>query len=43
MKKALELADEWDYNSKQGKIPIGIFYQKEKLTLAEKVQKIVKK
>jgi len=43
MKQALELADEWNYNSKQGKIPIGIIYQKEKPTLAEKVQKIVKK
>ncbi len=36
MKKAQELADEWNYNSKSGKIPIGIFYQTEKPTLEEK-------
>ena len=27
--KALTLADEWDYNSQEGKIPVGILYQKE--------------
>ncbi len=26
-KKAEQLADEWDYNSKKGKIPLGIIYQ----------------
>jgi 2-oxoglutarate ferredoxin oxidoreductase subunit beta len=26
-KKAEELANEWDYNSKKGKIPIGILYE----------------
>ena len=35
-KKAQELADEWDYNSKTGKIPIGIIYQKERPILEEK-------
>jgi len=35
MKKAQELADEWNYNSKTGKIPIGIIYQAEKPTLEE--------
>ena len=46
MKKAMELADEWDYNSKTGKIPIGIFYQVQKPTLEEKwpqLQELVKK
>ncbi len=27
MKKAMELAEKWDYNSKTGRIPIGIFYK----------------
>jgi 2-oxoglutarate ferredoxin oxidoreductase subunit beta len=36
MKKAMELADEWNYNENIGKIPIGIIYQKEKPTLEEK-------
>jgi 2-oxoglutarate ferredoxin oxidoreductase subunit beta len=34
-KQALEKANEWDYNS-NGKIPIGIFYKKEKKTFEEK-------
>jgi 2-oxoglutarate/2-oxoacid ferredoxin oxidoreductase subunit beta len=29
-KKAEEIANEWDYNSKTGKIPIGIIYQENK-------------
>lgn len=33
--KAFELAGEWDYNSKNKKIPVGIFYQEEKKTLEE--------
>ena len=41
IKKALELADEWDYNSKKGKIPIGIIYQKERETLQEEIAKIL--
>lgn len=36
MNKAMQLADEWDYNSKKGKIPIGIIYQIEKPTLDDK-------
>jgi len=35
-KKAEELCDEWDYNKKQGKIPIGIIYQENKQVLEEK-------
>ena len=35
MKKAIELADEWDYNSKKGKIPIGILYQENRKTQEE--------
>lgn len=34
--KAEELVKEWDYNSKQGKIPIGIIYQTREPTLEEK-------
>jgi 2-oxoglutarate/2-oxoacid ferredoxin oxidoreductase subunit beta len=34
--KAGKLADEWDYNSKSGKIPIGIIYQEQKPILEEK-------
>jgi len=36
MKTAMNLANEWDYNSKKGKIPIGIFYQIQKPTLSDK-------
>jgi len=46
MQRALKLADEWDYNSKKGKIPIGIFYEEKKKTLEEKwpqLQKLMKK
>jgi len=35
-KKALKLVDEWDYNSNQGKIPIGIIYEEQKPSLDEK-------
>ena len=34
-KKAEELADEWYYNRKNGKIPIGIIFQEERKTLEE--------
>jgi len=34
--EAMKLADEWDYNRKTGKIPIGIFFQKEKADLEDK-------
>ncbi len=36
IEKAKKLAEEWDYNSKTGKIPIGIIYQKKQNTLEEK-------
>lgn len=35
-KKAEALADEWDYNSKNGKIPLGILYKEDKPSLADK-------
>lgn len=40
LKKAQELAEEWDYNSKTGKIPIGVLYQVNKPTLEEKWPKL---
>ena len=30
------MANEWDYNSCKGKIPVGVIYQEKKPTLAEK-------
>jgi 2-oxoglutarate ferredoxin oxidoreductase subunit beta len=36
LEKANELANEYDYNSKTGKIPIGIIYQTKEKTLEEK-------
>jgi len=36
IKKAWELSEEWDYNSKKGRIPVGILYQKQEKTLEEK-------
>jgi len=33
--KAFLLAKEWDYNSTDKKIPIGIFYQEKRKTLEE--------
>jgi 2-oxoglutarate ferredoxin oxidoreductase subunit beta len=38
-KKAMKLADEWDYNSRKGKIPIGVIYQSEQDTLNFKIEK----
>lgn len=35
MKAALEKAEEFDYNKKNGKIPTGIFYQKERTMLED--------
>jgi 2-oxoglutarate/2-oxoacid ferredoxin oxidoreductase subunit beta len=35
LKKAFTLADEWDYNNKTSKVPIGIIYQTNKKTLEE--------
>lgn len=34
--KAMQLASEWDYNGKKGKIPIGVLYVKENPTMDEK-------
>ena len=34
--RAERFADEFDYNSKNGKIPIGVIYQETKPTLGEK-------
>jgi hypothetical protein len=36
VKKAEKLVKEWDYNTKQGKIPIGIICQTQEPTLDEK-------
>ena len=35
-KIAEKLADEWDYNSKAGKIPLGVLYQEKKSILTDK-------
>ncbi|MBU0457418.1 MAG: thiamine pyrophosphate-dependent enzyme [Nanoarchaeota archaeon] len=35
-KKAEQLAEEWDYNNKHGRIPLGVIYQEKKKTLEEK-------
>ena len=46
MKKAQELADEWNYNTKTGKIPIGILYETHRPTLEEEwpqLQNLLKK
>lgn len=46
IKKAQELADEWNYNTKTGKIPIGILYETHRLTLDEEwpqLQNLLKK
>jgi len=45
-KKAEQLADEWDYNLKSGKIPIGVIYQENRQTLDEEwpqLRELVKK
>lgn len=36
--KALALSSEWNYNSKKGKIPIGVIYQAREPTLQEKLK-----
>ncbi|NPE26495.1 2-oxoacid:ferredoxin oxidoreductase subunit beta [Methanococcoides sp. SA1] len=41
--KAKQLAEEFDYNSKSGKIPIGIIYQTQERTLTEKWPQLKKK
>lgn len=35
-KNAEKLADEWDYNSRSGKIPVGVIYKSSEQTLEEK-------
>jgi len=35
--KAVQLAEEWNYNTKQGKIPVGIIYQTQEPTLQDKL------
>jgi len=42
-KKAQTLAEEFDYNSKSGKIPIGVIYQTQERTLEEKWPQLKKK
>lgn len=39
LKQAMEKAEEYDYNSRKGKIPLGIFYQKERETFEELIRK----
>jgi 2-oxoglutarate/2-oxoacid ferredoxin oxidoreductase subunit beta len=41
-KTAEKLAEEWDYNSKKGKIAIGVLYQEENPTLADKWPQLAK-
>lgn len=41
-KAAMEKADEFDYNSKSSKIPLGIFYQKEEETFEGKFPQLVR-
>jgi len=40
MKKAFKLADEWDYNGKTGKIPVGVLYNVKKPALDEKWEQL---
>ncbi|MBU3924257.1 MAG: 2-oxoacid:ferredoxin oxidoreductase subunit beta [Nanoarchaeota archaeon] len=42
VKTAEKLADEFDYNSKSGKIPIGIIYQSNEKSLEEKWPQLIK-
>lgn len=42
-KKAQSLVEEYDYNSKSGKIPLGIIYQRQERTLEEKWPQLKKK
>jgi len=35
-KKALQLIEQWDYNGKKGKIPLGVIFQERKPTVKEK-------
>jgi 2-oxoglutarate ferredoxin oxidoreductase subunit beta len=40
MERAMKLANEWDYNSLNEKVPIGIFYQVKKPTFEERYNKL---
>jgi len=40
IKKAFELAEEWNYEDTEGKIPIGVIYKKEKPILEEKIPQL---
>lgn len=40
-KRAEQLAEEWDYNSKKGKIPIGIIYQEQRKTLQDEWPQLI--
>jgi len=42
MKKAMKLADKWNYDNIKGKIPIGILYQARRKTLDENWPQLVK-
>lgn len=42
LKKAMEKADEFDYESKTAKIPLGIFYQNSEKTFEEKFPQLVR-
>ena len=35
MKKALQFAEKWDYNSGKGKIPVGVIYKEKRKTLED--------
>jgi hypothetical protein len=41
--KANSLAEEWNYNSKTGKIPLGIIFQEQRPTLQEEWPQLKKK
>jgi hypothetical protein len=40
--RAEQLAKEWDYSSKTGKIPIGVIYQESQPTLENKLAELKK-
>ena len=42
LKKAAELADEWDYGNEQGRIPLGVLYQTSEETFEEKSPQLKK-
>ena len=42
-KKAMEIAEEWDYSKKEGRIPLGVIFKEERKTLTENYQQLNKK